>query len=237
VPRTEHNNNRPYVVMKLLSVDPQNYDDAPREGIRRIIASVLGKNIPTAKDIDTSVIEWIRMGTTVATNALLERKGADCALITTKGFKDLLQIGNQSRPKIFDLVINKPSLLYKEVIEVDERVRLLPIDSTEDGVIGTSGDKLQILKSPDYKQLRDQLSKLLEEGISSVAIVLIHAFTFRDHEIKIGGLCKELGFKNVSLSHEVMPVSLSISFLIYQDDSSCTSWFHGLCGCVLDSYY
>ncbi len=198
--------------MKLLSVDPQNYDDAPREGIRRIISHVLGKEIPTAKDIDNSVIEYIRMGTTVATNALLERKGADCALITTKGFRDLLQIGNQSRPKIFDLIINKPSLLYNQVIEVDERVRLLSPESTEEGVVGTSGDKLQVLKTPDYDLLRTQLEKLLEQGIQSVAIVLIHAFTFREHEIKIGELCKEIGFKNVSLSHKVMPVRYFVLF-------------------------
>ena len=141
VPITEHNRNEPYVVMKLLSVDPQNYDDAPREGIRRIIESVLGLSIPKAKDINTKVIEWIRMGTTVATNALLERKGERCALVTTTGFKDLLKIGNQSRPKIFDLVINKPSLLYSTVIEVDERVQLLSERSDEANVCqGVSGE-------------------------------------------------------------------------------------------------
>ncbi|KAL0488429.1 5-oxoprolinase [Acrasis kona] len=207
VPITKHNNNRPNFVMKLLSVDPQNYDDAPREGIRRIISKVLNINIPTAKDIDTSVIEYIRMGTTVATNALLERNGADCALITTNGFRDLLQIGNQSRPKIFDLVIQKPSLLYKQVIEVDERVRLCPAGSKVEGAVaGASGDLVKVLKEPNYEDLAVQLKKLLNEGIQSVAVVLIHAFTFTEHEVKIGQLCKELGFKNVSLSHQIMPM-------------------------------
>ena len=116
-------------VVKLLSEDPQNYPDAPREGIRRILESVTGKHIPKASGggsttFSSENIEWIRMGTTVATNALLERKGARTVLVTTKGFRDLLQIGNQSRPKIFDLEIRKLDLLYEEVIEVDERVRI-----------------------------------------------------------------------------------------------------------------
>jgi len=116
-------------VVKLLSEDPQNYPDAPREGIRRILESVTGKHIPKASGggsttFSSENIEWIRMGTTVATNALLERKGARTVLVTTKGFRDLLQIGNQSRPKIFDLEIQKLDLLYEEVIEVDERVRI-----------------------------------------------------------------------------------------------------------------
>ena len=91
-------------VEKLLSEDPQNYSDAPREGIRRILESVTGESL--SKDrFSEDKIDWIRMGTTVATNALLERKGAETILVTTKGFRDLLQIGNQSRPKIFDLKI------------------------------------------------------------------------------------------------------------------------------------
>ena len=114
-------------VTKLLSVDPSNYPDAPREGIRRILEEVflrfylldflsyflciswfllqeLGIKMPASQPVDTSTIEWIRMGTTVATNALLERKGERMALVITSGFRDLLYIGNQARPKIFDLV-------------------------------------------------------------------------------------------------------------------------------------
>ena len=111
-------------VMKLLSVDPANYPDAPREGIRRILESETGIKMPPDQPIDTSLIQWIRMGTTVATNALLERKGERMALVVTKGFKDVLFIGNQARPKLFDLDIKCPEVLYEEVIEVDERMIL-----------------------------------------------------------------------------------------------------------------
>jgi 5-oxoprolinase (ATP-hydrolysing) len=115
-----------YRVLKLLSVDPSNYDDAPREGIRRILQESLGIEIPRHTKVPTKNIEWIRMGTTVATNALLERKGERTLLLTTKGFRDLLKIGNQTRPHIFDLEISKPELLYERVLEVNERVRLVP---------------------------------------------------------------------------------------------------------------
>src|ERR1700748_2485590 len=105
------------VVIKLLSEDPTNYPDAPLEGIRRLLSHFQGKEIPRGEAIDTSKIESIRMGTTVATNALLERKGEDCALVVTKGFKDCLEIGNQSRPNIFELDIRRPEVLYKRAIE------------------------------------------------------------------------------------------------------------------------
>ena len=116
------------IVYKLLSEDPLNYPDAPTEGIRRILNhfDTPHSNIPypRGEPIKTSKIASIRMGTTVATNALLERKGAPNVLLITKGFKDLLSIGNQSRPDIFDLQIKQLSTLYDHVIEVDERVRL-----------------------------------------------------------------------------------------------------------------
>lgn len=99
---------------KLLSVDPA-YPDAPREGIRRVLEEVTGISHPRDKPLDTSRIESIRMGTTVATNALLERKGDPCVLIITSGFRDLLHIGNQSRPNIFDLSIRCPELIFSEV--------------------------------------------------------------------------------------------------------------------------
>ena len=113
------------IVSKLLSEDPSNYKDAPTEGIRRILERVTCVSHPRTDKVSTANIDHIRMGTTVATNALLERKGERCALITTKGFKDLQVIGNQSRPKIFDLEIRRPDLLYEYVGEVDERVVLL----------------------------------------------------------------------------------------------------------------
>ena len=104
-----------YRVIKLLSEDPQNYADAPREGIRRILENVTGQAFPKS-GFDADQIEWIRMGTTVATNALLERKGARCALVVTRGYADILQIGNQDRPDIFDLEIHKPDLLYETMV-------------------------------------------------------------------------------------------------------------------------
>ncbi|CAI5519889.1 unnamed protein product [Closterium sp. Naga37s-1] len=116
----------PFRVVKLLSEDPLNYDDAPREGIRRILEEVTGEKIPRNAPLPTERIDWIRMGTTVATNALLERAGERTALCVTRGFPDLLRIGNQARPRIFDLTARRASLLYEEVVEVEERAQVLP---------------------------------------------------------------------------------------------------------------
>ena len=114
------------IVVKLLSQDPSNYADAPIEGIRRILEQATGKSIPRSEKLSTGDFSSvsIRMGTTVATNALLERKGDRVALLITKGFKDALQIGNQSRPHLFDLNIRRPDVLYEDVVEVDERVTI-----------------------------------------------------------------------------------------------------------------
>ena len=198
-------------VVKLLSEDPQNYPDAPREGIRRILESVTGDSFP--KDcIPADKIDWIRMGTTVATNALLERKGAETVLVTTKGFRDLLQIGNQSRPKIFDLQIKKLDLLYKGVIEVDERVRIFrdteksPQDLGLEIIEGTTGEKFAVLSTPDLGLIRKELKVYFERGIRSVAVIFLHAYAFTDHERQIGEIAKEIGFEQISLSHEVMPM-------------------------------
>ncbi|WFD36349.1 5-oxoprolinase (ATP-hydrolyzing) [Malassezia cuniculi] len=113
------------IVVKLLSRDPANYRDAPTEGIRRILSIASGRDIPRSEKIETSSIEYIRLSTTVATNALLERDGEKHVLVTTRGFGDIVQIGNQARPSIFDLAINKPDVLYSDVLEVDERVTLV----------------------------------------------------------------------------------------------------------------
>ncbi|KAG8979331.1 hypothetical protein FRB93_010136 [Tulasnella sp. JGI-2019a] len=115
---------RKELVVKLLSKDP-NYQDAPTEGIRRVLEAVTGEKIPRGQKLKTDKIDYIRLSTTVATNALLERKGQRHALLITKGFKDLLLIGNQSRPKIFDLNIRRPAPLYSTVLEIDERVTLV----------------------------------------------------------------------------------------------------------------
>lgn len=121
---------RPDILVKLLSNDPTNYADAPTEGIRRILEIAAGQAVPRGQNIDTSNIESIKMGTTVATNALLERSSTPCALVVTRGFRDLLNIGDQTRPKLFDLNIRRPETLFEEVLEIDERVTLH--ESTEE---------------------------------------------------------------------------------------------------------
>src|SRR6266516_921537 len=153
------------ILIKLLSEDTSNYDDAPLEGIRRLMSKFTGRDIPRSEPLDTSSIESIRMGTTVATNALLERKGEKIVLVVTKGFKDCLEIGNQSRPKIFDLAIRRPDVLYQTVVEIDERVTLedyaedperhhTKVDSKGLGsenvelVEGLSGEAVRILQRP-----------------------------------------------------------------------------------------
>jgi 5-oxoprolinase (ATP-hydrolysing) len=197
-----------FQVVKLLSEDPQNYPDAPREGIRRILEKVTGKSL--AKDaFHADQIEWVRMGTTVATNALLERKGARSVLVTTKGFRDLLQIGNQSRPVIFDLVIKKPDLLYESIIEIDERVRFPGPDEAPGNrkiVKGITDEELIILAEPNEDKIRKELQIVFDQGIRSIAVVLMHAYTFIDHELVIGKIAQEIGFTQISLSHQVMPM-------------------------------
>jgi len=205
-----------FKVVKLLSVDPANYDDAPREGIRRILQEFAEDGEKNNQEIDESSIEWIRMGTTVATNALLERKGARCALVITKGFGDILQIGNQDRPNLFDLQIKKPDLLYEEVIEVDERLRLLrPDEKTEHKkqniLRGVTGENFAVLAKPDLELLRPKFESLLSRGITSIAVVFLHAYACPEHERAVGALAEELGFSQVSLSSKVMPMVKLVS--------------------------
>ena len=195
-------------VVKLLSEDPQNYADAPREGIRRILQEVLGRPIDKAV-FNADAIEWIRMGTTVATNALLERKGSRCALVVTRGFGDILQIGNQDRPRIFDLKIHKPDLLYEAVIEVDERLRLLrPGEPEPDAPVvqAVTGERLVVLKTPDLGKLEESLREIFARGIRSLAVVFMHAYAWPDHETAVGALAREIGFTQISLSSTVMPM-------------------------------
>lgn len=200
-------------VMKLLSVDPSNYDDAPIEGIRRILEEYAGEKIPRDAKIPTEKIGWIRMGTTVATNALLERKGERIALCVTQGFKDLLQIGNQARPNIFDLTVSKPSNLYEEVIEVEERVELVldgegkdSSDSNNNVVKGISGELVKVVKPLNEEALKPLLSGLLDKGIRCLAVVLLHSYTFPDHEVCLAKLAMSLGFKHVSISSSLTPM-------------------------------
>lgn len=218
------------VIIKLLSEDPGNYDDAPLEGIRRIMSHFLKHEIPRGEPLDTSEIDSIRMGTTVATNALLERKGEKIAMVVTKGFKDCLVIGNQSRPKIFDLAINKPDVLYSAVVEVDERVTLEDYAEdpyrtatkadvkagteeakSHDLVMGLSGEAVRILQRPEEETVRAQLQSIYDGGIKSVAVCLMHGYTFPDHEALIGKVARDIGFEHVSLSHELMPMIKLVS--------------------------
>ena len=195
-------------VVKLLSEDPDNYDDAPREGIRRILEDVTGQPFDP-KGFNSDLIEWIRMGTTVATNALLERKGARTLLLITRGFRDLLQIGNQTRPKLFDLEIRKPELLYERVHEVNERIRLLgenEVPGFREVVKGTTGEDFLILEKPDLKEIEALLQTAYQEGFRSVAVVFMHAYAFADHETMVGDVAAKVGFSQISLSHEVMPM-------------------------------
>lgn len=199
-------------VMKLLSVDPSNYDDAPVEGIRRILEEFTGKKIPRSSKLPTDKIEWVRMGTTVATNALLERKGERIALCVTRGFRDLLQIGNQARPHIFDLTVSKPSNLYEEVVEVDERVELVldkdgvDLGSSPSLVQGVSGELVKVVKPLDEEALKPLLNALLRKGISCLAVVLLHSYTFPQHEILLEKLALSLGFRHVSISSALTPM-------------------------------
>lgn len=203
-------------MLKLLSVDPANYPDAPLEGIRRLLEKLTGTAIPRGQPLDTSKIEYLRMGTTVATNALLERKGERCALITTKGFKDVLAIGNQTRPHIFDLSISKPDVLYETVVEIDERVTLEDyvedpqgLISTPDGkdlVRGLSSEVVRILKRPDEESIRATLQLLYATGIRSVGVCLMHAYTYPEHEQMVGRIAQEVGFTHISLSSSLSPM-------------------------------
>ncbi|KAI0509413.1 hydantoinase B/oxoprolinase [Xylaria bambusicola] len=218
------------VVIKLLSEDPANYDDAPLEGIRRIMSHFQNREIPRGEPLDTSQIDSIRMGTTVATNALLERKGEKIALVVTKGFRDCLTIGNQSRPKIFDLAIKKPDVLYEEVVEIDERVTLedyaedpvrnvtkaevragSPEAAKSELVMGLSGEAVRVLERPPEDKIKDQLKNIYDKGIRSIAVCLMHGYTFPDHEAMIGRIAKDIGFEHVSLSHELMPMIKLVS--------------------------
>lgn len=224
----EHNGEE--IIIKLLSEDPSNYSDAPLEGIRRIMGHFTGREIPRGEALDTSQIDSIRMGTTVATNALLERKGEKIAMIVTKGFKDCLTIGNQSRPKIFDLAIRKPDVLYEKVVEIDERVTLEdyaedPYRNTtkaearagtdeakgKDLVQGLSGETVRILKRADETDIKSKLQEVFDSGIRSIAVCLMHGYTFPDHERLIGQVAKDIGFTHISLSHELMPMIKLVS--------------------------
>jgi len=166
--------------LKLLSDNPGVYADAAIEGIRRLLGGA----------IDPERIGTVRMGTTVATNALLERKGEPVALLITRGFRDALRIAYQARPDIFAKEIVLPEQLYARVIEVDERLRA-------DG---------SVERALDLAGLEGALAEVRAGGIDSVAIVLMHAWKNPAHEIALAGLVRAMGFAQVSVSHEASPL-------------------------------
>jgi 5-oxoprolinase (ATP-hydrolysing) len=166
---------------KLLSENPEAYRDAAVQGIRNLLGLKAGEPIPPG------LIGAVKMGTTVATNALLERGGARTLLVTTKGFRDALKIGYQARPKIFARHIIKPDMLFERVIEVGERVRA-------DGTVEAT---------PDLAALRRDLERARADGIEATAIVFMHSYHYPEHERQVASLARDSGFLQVSVSHEV----------------------------------
>src|SRR5262245_32429690 len=177
------------VAHKLLSENPEAYSDAAVQGIRDLLELKPGEAIPPGR------VGAVKMGTTVATNALLERKGDRTLLLITRGFRDALQIGYQARPKIFARHIIKPDMLYERVVEVAERVRA-------DGTIE---------QAPDLAAVRSALAEALRDGINSAAIVFMHAYRYPEHERRVAALARELGFPQVSASHQVSPLIKLVS--------------------------
>ncbi|CAR29091.1 hypothetical protein ZYGR_0Z00120 [Zygosaccharomyces rouxii] len=205
------------VCIKLLSVDPKNYKDAPLEGMRRLLETLEKKTIPRGMPLDVSNVSSIRMGTTLATNCALERNGEPCAFVTTKGFKDVMAIGDQTRPDIFNLKIQKPQPLYEMVVEINERITLEDFsedplhniskpDNNAGTVYGTSGEVVRILKIPDPQEITLALKNIKQRGIESIAVSFLHSYTYPQHEQLVGRIAKQLGFKHVSLSSEVSPM-------------------------------
>jgi 5-oxoprolinase (ATP-hydrolysing) len=177
------------VTHKLLSENPERYDDAALAGIRAVLGTPRGEPLPVER------IAALKMGTTVATNALLERKGEPTALFITRGFRDQLKIGYQNRPRIFAREIVLPEPLYRAVYEVDER-------TTARG---------EILRPLDEARARETLAEALRQGCRAAAIVLMHAYRYPAHERRMAELAREAGFSQVSVSHEVSPLMKLVS--------------------------
>ncbi|MBG1269310.1 hydantoinase/oxoprolinase family protein [Nostoc sp. WHI] len=177
------------IVYKLLSENPEQYQDAAIQGIRDIIG--LSDNEP----IPTEAIEVVKMGTTVATNALLERKGDRVVLFITKGFKDALRIGYQNRPDIFARHIILPTMLYEQVVEIDERY-------------DAHGNELI---SINIEKAKSDLQAVYNTGIRSCAIVFMHSDRYHYHEQQIAQLAQEVGFMQISVSHQVSPLMKLVS--------------------------
>jgi 5-oxoprolinase (ATP-hydrolysing) len=172
------------ITHKLLSENPEHYRDAAVQGIRTLLGIGPDEAIPS------EVVDAVKMGTTVATNALLERKGDRTALVTTKGFRDALRIGYQARPRIFDRNIVLPEMLNETVVEVEERV-------------GPQGDVLVPL---DAEAARRGLQSVYDAGIRSVAILFMHGYRYTDHEARVADIARDIGFTQISTSHGTSPL-------------------------------
>ena len=177
------------VAHKLLSENPEHYADAALQGIRDVLGVAADAVIPGA------AIEAVKMGTTVATNALLERKGEPTVLVITKGFSDALRIGYQNRPKLFARHIELPEMLYTRVVEVDERL-------AADG---------SVLMAPDLTAARRDLQAAYDAGFRSAAIVLLHGYRQGAHEDAVAEQARDIGFEQVSVSHLVSPLMKLVS--------------------------
>src|ERR1700694_211742 len=169
---------------KLLSENPGCYADAALAGIRRIFNLNEGQPIPVGE------IEAVKMGTTVATNALLERKGERTVLFITRGFRDALRIAYQNRPRLFDRHIVLPEMLYSRVFEVEERV----------------GARGEVLLPLDLQPTQKDLESAYGEGFRSIAIVFMHGYRFPEHERQVAELARRTGFTQISVSHRVSPL-------------------------------
>ncbi|MEQ1595153.1 MAG: hydantoinase B/oxoprolinase family protein [Casimicrobium sp.] len=177
------------VTHKLLSENPERYKDAAIQGVRDLLGLAPGEAIP-AENIDA-----VKMGTTVATNALLERKGERTLLVVTRGFRDQLRIAYQARPKLFVRKIELPELLYESALEVDER-------------ISAHGD---VVRSLDEAKARADLQSAFDKGFRSLAICLMHGYRYTQHEIAVKRIAHEIGFTQISVSHEVSPLMKFVS--------------------------
>ena len=175
--------------LKLLSENPEQYRDAAVEGIRRLL------QLPAGVPITPELVDCVKMGTTVATNALLERKGDRTLLVTTQGFADALRIAYQARPRLFDRHIVLPEMLYERVVQAQERM-------------GAHGDVLQPL---DEAHLRERLWAAFDAGIRACAIVFMHGYRYTAHEAAAARIAREIGFTQVSASHEVSPLMKLVS--------------------------
>src|SRR4051812_38234718 len=169
---------------KLLSENPERYRDAAIAGIKSVLGIPLGAPVPPG------TVEAVKMGTTVATNALLERKGERTLLLINRGFADALRIGNQARPRLFDLKITLPTLLYERVVEVAGRIA---IDGSE-------------VEGLNEAAARAALQQARSDGLQACAIALIHAWKYPEHEKRLAAIAREVGFTQVSASHEVSPL-------------------------------